>query len=177
MTPGAKIQGENGQVLQEMKIEAPGMDEEDQYGYNMPAKYMCAACKSVIWHVNNTMTAKHPKGRKWKESELLDIYDDICKPDTFEGYGIKLLNGENVLSGPAMQEEYEKLAPGQASIQMGGDSWKKRLSEECRKLVYESYGEEEVYEAFQKNEFSSQWCYEDERASRKYNCKKNPTAK
>ena len=61
---------------------------------------------------------------------------------------------KNVLGGPAVQEEQEKLAPGQASIQMGGDSWKKRLGEECRKLVYERYGEEEVYEAWKNRELN-----------------------
>jgi len=138
---------------------------------------MCGACKVVLWHVNQTMTVKHPKARNWKESELLDVYDEICKPDTFDGYGIKLINGENVLGGPALQEEQEKLAPGQASIQMGGDSWKKRLAEECRKMVYENYGEEEIYEAFKKKELSNSWCYENEVARKKYSCKATKAGK
>ena len=61
----------------------------------MPQKYMCNSCKAVVYHLNKEMGIKHPKKRDWKESELLDVYDDICAQDTFEGYGIKLLNGKN----------------------------------------------------------------------------------
>lgn len=169
--PGGGQQVEkDGKVLQEMKIEAPGLDEEDQYGYNMPQKYMCNSCKAVVYHLNKEMGIKHPKKRDWKESELLDVYDDICAQDTFEGYGIKLLNGKNELGGPALAEEQEKLAPGQASIQMGGDSWKKRLAEECRKLVYEAYGEEEVYEDFKSKSLTPAWCVENSKARKRYHC-------
>ncbi|CAE7559629.1 Mzb1 [Symbiodinium microadriaticum] len=62
-----------------------------------------------------------------------------------EGYGIKLVNGENVLSGPALKDNAE-LQPGMGAIQMGGDTWKKRLAEICRKLVFEEVGEEETYD-------------------------------
>merc|ERR1719161_681185 len=57
------------------------------------------------------------------------------------------LNGENALSGPGLQQP--DVAPGGAMIQMGGDSWKKRLSEICRKLVFEQVGEDELYKRYQ----------------------------
>eukprot|EP00971_Amphidinium_carterae_P233819 4639648-Amphidinium_carterae.1 len=35
----------DGKVVQELKIEAPAVTEEDQYGYVMPERYRCDACK------------------------------------------------------------------------------------------------------------------------------------
>merc|ERR1719171_1321266 len=45
-------------------------------------------------------------------------------------------------------------------IQMGGENWKKRMGEICRKLVYEKIGEEDLYQRFhQKGELSDQMCF------------------
>lgn len=139
---------QDGKVVQELKIEAPTMTEEDQYGYVMPDRYRCDSCKAVMYHLNEELTKKHPKSKRLKQWEYTDLFDDTCRT-AFQGYGIKLIGGENVLSGPGLKDKVE-LAPGQGMIQMGGDSWTKRLAEICRKIVYEKVGEEEIYDKFYK---------------------------
>lgn len=77
---------------------------------------MCSSCKAVMWHTEKTFTAKHPSSRKWKEWEVEEaISGTVCKKDTFEGYGVKLINGKNVLGGPALKEQEKELEGGQAS--------------------------------------------------------------
>jgi len=137
---------EDGKVVQELKIEAPTMTEEDQYGYVMPDRYRCDSCRAVMYHLNEALKKVHPKSRRMKQWEYTDAFDDACR-DSFEGYGIKLVNGENALSGPGLKQ-VEDIAPGQGAIQMSSDTWKKRLGEICRKVVYERIGEEELYEKF-----------------------------
>lgn len=150
-------------VMQEMTMEAPAITEEDQYGYNMPKQYMCEACKAIVWHLNDTMTRTHPISRRWKEYEVESNLEEICQPPTFEGYGIKKVGGKNRLNGPALQEEDQKLSAGMASIQMGGDSWKKRMAEECKKIVGEKY-EDQIYQLWQDGKLSKQLCLDDEPA-------------
>lgn len=133
-----------GRAVQSLKIQAPTMTEEDQYGYNMPDQYRCDSCRAVMFHLEEELKKKQPKSRRLSEWEFVDLFDHICA-NSFEGYGIKLVNDQNVLSGPGIKAD-ESLAPGMGAIQMGGDTWKKRLSEICRKIVYEKVGEEEVYD-------------------------------
>jgi len=138
---------EQGKVVQELKIEAPTFTEEDQYGYNMPDRYRCDSCKAVMFHLDVDLRKKHPKSRRLKQWEYTDIMEETCR-DAFQGYGVKLINGENTLSGPGLLANEDSLAPGQGAIQMGGDSWTKRLAEVCRKIVFEKMGEDEVYDNF-----------------------------
>merc|ERR1712151_473202 len=137
---------EKRKVVQEMKIEAPAMTEEDNYGYNMPDQYKCDACTAAMYHLNEALLAKHPKSRRLQEWEYQDIFDETCA-EGFKGYGIKLIDGRNVLSGPGLMHA-EHLQPGMGAIQMGGEKWDKRMGEMCRKIVYESIGEEDIYEHF-----------------------------
>jgi len=143
-TPTKKEDG-RGSVVQEMKIEAPVYTEEDQYGYNMPDLYKCDSCKAVMYHLDQGLRKKQPKSRRLKQWEYTDAFEDLCKT-SFEGYGIKVVNGQNALSGPGIK--HEELTPGMGAIQMGGDSWTKRMSEECKKIVFEKVGEEEMYDKF-----------------------------
>merc|ERR1719498_1543072 len=106
------------------------MTEEDQYGYNMPDRYQCDACRAVVFHLNETLTRRHPKSRALKEWEYTELFDHICAND-FSGYGIKLMGGQNVLSGPALKHNEQSLAAGGAMIQMGGENWSKRMGEIC----------------------------------------------
>jgi len=151
---------DGGKVVQEMKIEAPMMTEEDQHGYNMPRQYLCDACRAVVAHVNRTLVHRQPPSRRLKQWEYTEIFDEVCAND-FEGYGIKLVGGVNVLSGPMLKEkEEEQLKAGGAQIHMGGDNWKKRMGEICRKVVYDKVGEEELYELFRKNgELTEDVCF------------------
>merc|ERR1719221_1161728 len=92
---------EEGKVVQQMKIEAPAFTEEDQYGYVMPDKYRCNSCKAVMFHLDADLRKKHPKSRRMKQWEYTDVMDDTCR-GAFEGYGIRLVDGENTLSGPGL---------------------------------------------------------------------------
>merc|ERR1712003_503725 len=74
-----------------------------------------------------------------------------CK-NAFKGYGIMLAGGKNVLSGPGLKKNDELQAGHGAmqmgAIQMGGETWERRLGEVCRKLVYDKVGEDELYDMF-----------------------------
>jgi len=155
---------EKGRKVQSLKIEAPAMTEEDQYGYTMPDQYRCDACKVVSFHLSEALKLRQPKNRRLQEWEYQDIYDETCKSG-LAGYGIALVNGENVLSGPALKRDH--LSPGMGSIQMGGETWEKRLGEICRKLVYDKIGEDELYEHFRRQgEISADLCYKETRDCR-----------
>jgi hypothetical protein len=138
---------DEGKKVQELKIEAPAMTEEDQYGYTMPERYRCDSCKAVVFHLGAELKKKQPKSRRLKSWEYTDMFEDTCKT-AFAGYGIKLINGENALSGPGLPKNQENIAAGSGSIMMSSESWTKRLGEACRKLVFENVGEEEIYEKF-----------------------------
>merc|ERR1712232_631600 len=72
--------------------------------------------------------------------------------------GIKFSNGENALSGPAFMQQESELSPGMGAIQMGGESWERRLGEICRKLVFDDIGEEELYELFRAGKLTDEQC-------------------
>jgi len=139
-------QNEDGKVVQQLKIEAPAMTEEDQYGHVMPDRYKCDSCKAVMFHLDEGLRKAQPKSRRMKEWEFTDTFEEVCK-NGFPGYGIKLINGENALSGAGLPRD-DTLAPGAGAIQMSSENWSKRLGEVCRKIVFETMGEEETYEAF-----------------------------
>lgn len=160
-----------------MTIQAPQMTEEDQYGFNMPERYLCNACKAVVWHLNDTFSKKHPSNRQWKEWEIEDMVSNhVCAQETYEGYGVKQHNGENVLNGAGLKEEEQELLGGMASIQMGSETWKKRMSEECRKLLNDQLLDEKtleqhgtdsvigaVYDMWQTKKLSKHVCYQNKR--------------
>lgn len=135
----------DGRVVQELKLEAPAMTEEDQYGYVMPDRYRCDSCKAVVFHLDASLRSRHPKSRRMKAWEYTDLFDETCRT-AFKGYGIKLVDGQNALSGPGLKSE--PLGSGMGAIQMGGENWEKRLGEICRKIVFEHMGEEDIYEMF-----------------------------
>jgi hypothetical protein len=138
---------EEGKKVQSMQIEAPSMTEEDQYGYTMPERYRCDSCRAVVHHLGEALVQRQPKSRRLQEWEYQDIFDETCKKSSFKGYGITVVGGENVLSGPGLKKD-SKLQPGTGAIQMGGQTWENRLGEICRKLVYDRIGEDELYEHF-----------------------------
>lgn len=152
---------DEGRNVQSLQIQAPSMTEEDQYGYTMPDQYRCDACKVVAHHLGEALKQRQPKNRRLKEWEYTEIFDETCKSG-LTGYGVALVDGQNVLSGPALKRE--DVAPGMGAIQMGGETWEKRLGEICRKFVYEKIGEEELYEHFRaKGEVSRDLCFQETR--------------
>lgn len=152
---------EQGKVVQELKIEAPSMTEEDQYGHKMPDRYKCDSCRAVMFHLDAGLKKVHPKSRRMKQWEYTDAFDEACR-GSFEGYGIKLLNGENTLSGPGLTHTETALNPGSGAIQMGGETWSKRLSEACRSIIYERVGEDELYDKYREDGgLTEAVCYRD----------------
>lgn len=137
---------EQGRVVQQMKIEAPNLSEEDQYGYVMPDVYRCDSCRAVLFQLNQALQKRQMKNRRMHDWEYVELFEETCN-SAFEGYGVKLINGKNTLSGPGLKQP-DSPAPGGAFIQMGGQGWTNRLSEMCRTIVYDKVGEEELYEAF-----------------------------
>lgn len=140
---------EEGRVVQQMKVEAPSLTEEDQYGYVMPDIYRCDSCKAVVYQLNQALEKRQMKNRRMHDWEFVELFEETCN-SAFQGYGIKLINGKNALSGPGLKQP-DSPAPGGAFIQMGGQGWANRLSEMCRTLVYDKVGEEELYERFYSN--------------------------
>lgn len=152
---------EQGKVVQELKIEAPAMTEEDQYGHKMPDRYKCDSCRAIMFHLDAGLKKVHPKSRRMKQWEYTDAFDESCR-SAFEGYGIKLLNGENTLSGPGLTHTEAALNPGSGAIQMGGETWSKRLSEACRSIIYERVGEDELYDKYREDGgLTEAVCYRD----------------
>jgi len=152
---------EQGRSVQSLKIQAPSMTEEDQYGYTMPTQYRCDACKVVVHHLGEALNAKQPKNRRLREWEYQEIFDEVCQSG-LKGYGVALVNGENVLSGPALKRD--NLEPGMGAIQMGGETWEKRLGEICRQFVYDKIGEDELYEHYRsQGSLSSDLCVRETR--------------
>jgi len=155
---------EEGRNVQQLKIQAPSMTEEDQYSSIMPDQYRCDSCKVVAYHLSEALKRKQPKNRRLKSWEYTELFDETCKTG-FSGYGVAFVDGQNVLSGPALKRD--KLEPGMGAIQMGGETWEKRLGEICRKFVYEKVGEDEVYDHFRaKGELSTDMCFQETRDCR-----------
>merc|ERR1712078_656991 len=96
-------------------------------------------------------------GKTMKSWDVMEVLDDTCKEAAFPGYGVKLVDGENALSGPGIERD-ESLQPGGASIQMGGESWSRRLASECKEIVYDLVGEDEVYEMYKGKDFGKKLC-------------------
>lgn len=155
---------EQGRAVQSLQIQAPSMTEEDQYGYTMPEQYRCDSCKVVAHHLSEALKRRQPKNRRMQEWEYHDLFDETCATG-LAGYGIAHVNGQSVLSGPALKRD--NLEPGMGAIQMGGETWEKRLGEICRKFVYEKVGEDEVYEHFRsQGEVSEELCFRETRDCR-----------
>merc|ERR1719465_160565 len=92
-----------------------------------------------------------------KSWDVMEILDETTKEGEFPGYGVKLVDGENALSGPGIQRD-ESLQPGGASIQMGGDTWGRRLASECTEIVFDIVGEDEVYKLRKAADFGAALC-------------------
>merc|ERR1719182_611565 len=145
---------EQGQRVQQMQVMAPTLTEQDQKDARLPEQYRCDACMAVAFHLNNRMKRQKVTLASW---EYIDLFEATCKEGEFPGYGVKLVDGENALSGPGIQRD-ESLQPGGASIQMGGDTWGRRLASECTEIVFDIVGEDEVYKLRKAGDFGAALC-------------------
>ncbi|KAF4719498.1 marginal zone B and B1 cell-specific protein [Perkinsus olseni] len=137
-------------VMQQIKLEAPNLSQEDMYSPTLPQQYRCDACRAISHHIDKSLRkdAKKIRARQLPEYEIIDKFDAVCEEKSFDGYGIRRgVNGENVLSGvgvnPPETLTLDSRAGGGGSIQMGGQQWSRRLSAMCRQLV-EEVGEYEL---------------------------------
>jgi hypothetical protein len=152
-----KTTNEKGQRVQQMQVMAPALTEQDQKDARLPEMYRCDACMAVSHQIAARFAKKVKKNMKsW---DVMEIFDETCKEASFPGYGVKLVDGENALSGPGIERD-ESLSPGGASIQMGGESWSRRLASECKEIVYDLVGEDEVYEMYKGKDFGKKLCKE-----------------
>merc|ERR1719235_1857556 len=134
---------------------APALTEQDQKDARLPEMYRCDACMAVSHQIAARFAKKGKKNMKsW---DVMEIFDETCKEAGFPGYGVKLVDGENALSGPGIERD-ESLQPGGASIQMGGESWSRRLASECKEIVYDLVGEDEVFEMYKGKDFGKKLC-------------------
>merc|ERR1711939_894421 len=150
-----KTVNDQGQRVQQMQVMAPALSEQDQKDARLPEQYRCDACMAVSHQISQKF-AKNTK-KKMKSWDVMEVLDDTCKEAAFPGYGVKLVDGENALSGPGIERD-ESLQPGGASIQMGGESWSRRLASECKEIVYDLVGEDEVYEMYKRKDFGKKLC-------------------
>merc|ERR1719217_624162 len=150
-----KTVNDQGQRVQQMQVMAPALSEQDQKDARLPEQYRCDACMAVSHQISQKF-AKNTK-KKMKSWDVMEVLDDTCKEAAFPGYGVKLVDGENALSGPGIERD-ESLQPGGASIQMGGESWSRRLASECREIVYDLVGEDEVFEMYKGKDFGKSLC-------------------
>merc|ERR1719171_1175296 len=146
---------EKGQRVQQMQVMAPSLSEQDQKDARLPEQYRCDACMAVSHQISQRF-AKNTK-KNLKSWDVMEILDNTCKEAAFPGYGVKLVDGENALSGPGIERD-ESLQPGGASIQMGGESWSRRLASECKEIVYDLVGEDEVFEMYKGKDFGKKLC-------------------
>merc|ERR1719388_371020 len=150
-----KTTNEKGQRVQQLQVMAPALSEQDQKDARLPEQYRCDACMAVSFQIANKFAKSNKKNMKsW---DVMEVIDNTCKEDAFPGYGVKLVDGENALSGPGIERD-ESLQPGGASIQMGGESWSRRLASECKEIVYDLVGEDEVYAMYKGKDFGKKLC-------------------
>jgi hypothetical protein len=152
-----KTTNEKGQRVQQMQVMAPSLSEQDQKDARLPEQYRCDACMAVSFQISEKFAKS--KKKTMKSWDVMEVLDDTCKEQAFPGYGVKLVDGENALSGPGIERD-ESLQPGGASIQMGGESWSRRLASECKEIVYDLVGEDEVYQMYKGKDFGKKLCKE-----------------
>jgi len=142
--------GENGgmppNVDQASKIsfESPKMSDEEQFSAHLPAGFKCDACTAIAFQMSKQLKKGEKNGKRMKESDYLDVFENICGVKTWESYGLKSMNGVNRISGEGLEANEH---PG---MMYGGGKWPPRLSSKCFELTGE-YGEDELYDGYRQN--------------------------
>merc|ERR1719359_307013 len=91
---------EQGQRVQQMQVMAPSLTEQDQKDARLPEQYRCDACMAVAHHLQQRLKKHKVTLQEW---EYIDVFEGTCKEGEFPGYGVKLIDGVNALSGPGIQ--------------------------------------------------------------------------
>merc|ERR1711935_32755 len=152
-------------------FKTPDLDQEETDSAVLPKHMHCDACRAITVQMAMQLPAvlanpgnmyKNKKGvKKAKESAVLEALDKICygdkkKPDAgLAGYGVKVLNGKNVLSGQGLPAADE---PG---ILMGGSKWPGRIANKCGEMRGE-FDEDEIWKTFESGgDLFKTYCEED----------------
>lgn len=135
----------------------PSLTEEEQKSHHFPARYRCEACQIVVHNLGTrlkTAESKLPKKQKKRtlgDVAVIDIFEDICTKDGFEGYSIQEFDGKVTFKGPAFPD---RKAPG---MSMGGGLWPVRYVNYCGGL-FEDFDEDEVYQFYRSGNLFAELC-------------------
>jgi len=124
------------------------MNEEDSFSKAIPSQHRCNSCVAVVYQLDQGF--RRAGKRKLRESDLEDIYDDVCKAygkdhPYWKEYGAREIDGVPALVGPGLLDP----APVRGEIVTAtvGGVWSERLQMICFQLV-EEVGEQELYDLY-----------------------------
>jgi len=135
----------------------PSLTEEEQKSHHLPKRYRCEACQIVVHNLGTDFQkaeakiSKKKKKRTLGDVDVIEIVDDICGKDKFDGYSIQEFNGQVSFKGPAFPDR------NAAGMSMGGGLWPVRYSNYCGYL-FEDYEEDEVYKFYRSGKLFSELC-------------------
>lgn len=113
-------------------IQKSSLTAEERDNKLIPQEHACSVCTVVASTIYHGLAHKlrHDRDLPSKTiKELKKDLKDICVAEKFDRYGIKLLNGKKVLSGPALGAFRE---PG---VVVGLGTWRDRLQARCKKTL------------------------------------------
>jgi len=132
-----------------LTFKTPKLSSEEAYSRHIPQHLKCDACRVVAFQLYSKFKEfnrlhKH-LNYNVPESEIIDMTESVCtNPETFNGYGLKEVDGVNRLSGPGLETS------GVAGVLSGGGKWPGRLMEVCNRFV-EELGDEGVYAIYHRD--------------------------
>jgi len=151
--PSGKPEGKENVI----SYSQPSLSEEEQKSHHFPARYRCEACQIVVHNLGTafkTAESKIPKKKKKRtlgDVAVVDIIEDLCSKDGFEGYSIQEFDGKVTFKGPAFPD---RTAPG---MSMGGGLWPVRYVNYCGSL-FEDLDEDEAYQFYRSGNLFSELC-------------------
>lgn len=134
------------QGVQTLSFNPANLTDEDQHSQHLPRDLKCDGCRVVAFVMREKLKKiqnRYKKGHKLSESDIVDLFDIICRDpeESFNGYGVKEIMGVRRLSGEGLET---KDVPG---VMSGGGRWPARLKEICFEYIGE-VGEDLIYNAF-----------------------------
>ncbi|XP_035204578.1 marginal zone B- and B1-cell-specific protein-like [Stegodyphus dumicola] len=99
---------------EKMSLSVPKLSEEETESNHMPNHLKCDACLAVAYQIQVGFKELKKKSPKVKESDVLDVLEQICNTG-FNEYGVKQVDNMNRLSGPGLETEHVM-----GMTQMGG---------------------------------------------------------
>jgi len=140
-----------------MSFSQPSLTEEEQKSHHFPARYRCEACQIVVHNLATAFKkaeSKIPKKKKRRtlgDVDVLDIVEDLCTKDKFDGYSIQEFDGTVTFKGPAFPS---RTASG---MSMGGGLWPHRYVNYCGGL-FEDVDEDEAYQFYRSGSLFADLC-------------------